>query len=73
VPPSEATGRAGPRAMMAPAMAAVMMAAVVVAMMMMMIVAVVVVPAGLRGRGGQRQRAHEGHEDKGPQAESAQP
>jgi hypothetical protein len=44
-----------------------------VAAMVMMVTAVVMMPAGLSRRRGERQRAHEGQEDQGPQPERAQP
>jgi hypothetical protein len=39
----------------------------------MMVTAVVMMRAGLSRRRGERQRAHEGQEDQGPQPERAQP
>jgi hypothetical protein len=53
--------------------AAMVMPVVTVAAMVMMVTAVVVMPAGLSRRGRERQCAHEGDEDQGPQPERAQP
>jgi hypothetical protein len=53
--------------------AAMVVPVMTVAAMVMMVTAVVMMPAGLSRRRGERQRAHEGQEDQGPQPERAQP